>query len=140
MVEVEHIEHEGKKLGYIIRNAHNIKGREFPGHEEDFMQIGILNLKKGEWVEPHIHKDWERKINKTHKAIYVISGKMKIHFYYDKKKIKEIILNAGDIINLKNGGFGFESLENETKIVEVKQGPYPGLEYDKEKFNPIENE
>jgi mannose-6-phosphate isomerase-like protein (cupin superfamily) len=132
----ENIEYEGKRLGFVIRKVFNIEKREFPSPEEDFIQTGILNLKKGEWVAPHIHKPRNSIIDKTQKVIYVLSGKLKIYFYKDKKKIKEVDLNMGDLIVLLRGGFGFESLEDNTKIIEIKQGPYPGLEGDKEKFKP----
>ena len=50
---------------------------------------------------------------------------MKIKFFnnnsFDIKKDK--ILSKGDIIILFQGGHGFKILE-ETKIIEIKQGPY----------------
>ena len=134
-MDVEQIEHEGKKLGYVLRGHLKERGRNFPSQEEDYLQLGFLNLKKGEWVLPHEHKPLERKVLETHKAVYVVSGSMKFHFFDNKKKIKEVKLNGGDLIVLMKGGFGFEALEDGTKIIEIKQGPYPGLEKDKEKFS-----
>ncbi len=135
-METEDITHEGNRLGYVLRNLHGEKGRKFPSKEEDFLQIGVLELEKGEWIHPHIHKDSERKINKTHKVVYVVSGKMEFYFYHLGRKVKETIVSEGEIIFLLEGGFGFKALEDETKIIEIKQGPYPGLEKDKEKLFP----
>jgi hypothetical protein len=44
--------------------------------------------------------------------------------------VAETELCAGDIVLLASGGHGFEVLED-TKIVEVKQGPYDGKSKDK---------
>ncbi len=135
-MEIEDIIHEEERLGYVIRNLHKAKGRKFPSKDEDFLQIGVLELKKGEWIHPHFHPPRERVINKTQKAVYVVSGKMQFNFYKMGVKVKETIVNAGEIVFLLEGAFGFKALEDETRIIEVKQGPYPGLEADKKKFIP----
>lgn len=46
------------------------------------------------------------------------------------KKIRAVELLTGDTIFLVDGGHGFEMLED-TKIIEVKQGPYLGKDEDK---------
>jgi hypothetical protein len=55
---------------------------------------------------------------------------VKVAFYDDGEKIKTTILNMGDTILLISGGHGFDMLED-SKIIEVKQGPYGGMEQDK---------
>ena len=136
-MELEDIFYKNKKLGYVIRGHLDNPGRKFPSQEEDNLQVGILNLREDEWIEPHIHKETGRKLNATHKVIFVVEGKMAFYFYNeDKKKIKEVLVEKGDLIMLMNGGFGFKALEDNTKIIEIKQGPYPGLENDKIKFEP----
>ncbi len=136
-MDTETIEYEDKRLGFIVRHDANVQGKEFLSPDEDFMQIGYMNLKKGEKFSAHFHKIYSRTINKTQKAIYLISGKMKFEFYNnEKKKIKEVIINAGDLIVLLDGGFGFEFLED-GKMIEIKQGPYIDVEHDKEKFEPL---
>jgi len=57
---------------------------------------------------------------------------MKVTFYNRiPQKINEAILTDGDLIVLLSGGHGFEFLE-ETKMIEVKQGPYTVRDNDKE--------
>ena len=46
------------------------------------------------------------------------------------------ILKKGDIILLINGAHGFKIMQN-TRLIEVKQGPY-NPKTDKEKFEPID--
>lgn len=134
-MEIETIEYNGKRLGFIIRNVSSIEGREFPSKDEDFMQVGVLGMKQGEWVMPHVHKIYERVVNKTQKAVYVVVGQLKVHFYVDKKEVKQVLVNSGDVVVLLGGGFGFECSED-CKFLEFKQGPYIDVEHDKEKLNP----
>jgi len=53
--------------------------------------------------------------------------------FYERsgKKVGSAILNSGDTILLLRGGHGFNILED-SKIIEVKQGPYYGVEEDKQ--------
>ena len=138
-METETIEYNGKRLGFILRNVENAEGREFPSKDEDFMQVGVLGMKKGEWVMPHVHKVYDRVVNKTQKAVYVVSGQLKVHFYIDKKEIKQVLVGSGDVVVLLAGGFGFECSED-CKIIEFKQGPYIDVEQDKIKLDPNEIE
>ena len=50
------------------------------------------------------------------------------------KKIGSAILNSGDTVLLLTGGHGFNLLED-SKIIEVKQGPYGGVDEDKERLD-----
>ena len=50
----------------------------------------------------------------------------------DRKYIESRILQGGDVILLATGGHGFEVLE-EIEMIEVKQGPYTGID-EKERF------
>jgi hypothetical protein len=136
-MEIEKIEHNGKRLAFIIRKNAKMEAKNFPSPGEDFLQIGYMELEKGDKIEPHIHKIWERIVNKTQKVIYVIFGKIRINFYENKKKIKEAILEDGDLIVLLEGGFGFEILEK-SRYIEVKQGPYVDVNTDKIKFDPVD--
>jgi hypothetical protein len=52
---------------------------------------------------------------------------------YDKEDrlLESLQLATGDFAVLLVGGHGYEILEEDTEVVEVKNGPYPGLEADK---------
>ncbi|MBI4651930.1 hypothetical protein HY745_11755 [Candidatus Desantisbacteria bacterium] len=64
-------------------------------------------------------------------------GSVKINFYNkNKKNIGSEIVNKGDFILLCGGGHGFEILE-ETIMIEIKQGPFVGMN-DKERFEGVE--
>tara|TARA_B100001971_G_C18131306_1_gene504965 strand:+ start:488 stop:895 length:408 start_codon:yes stop_codon:yes gene_type:complete len=130
---VETIEKDGERFAFIIRGNSKIQGKEFPSKDEDLIQVGFMDLKKGETIAPHFHKFYERKIERTSEAIYILKGKIKVNIYKDKNKLMDTIIEKGDLIVLLSGGHGFEILED-TKFFEVKQGPFIGTENDKERF------
>lgn len=132
-MDIENITHNEKRLALIVRRNTKIEGKNFISQKEDYLQVGFMKLKKDEKIYPHIHKINKRIIKKSHEVLYIISGKMKVNFYKNKIRIKSTIMNTGDLIVLISGGHGFEFLE-ETKLLEVKQGPYFGLDSDKERF------
>jgi len=131
---IETIEYNNERLAYIIRKSIKVDGKKFFGSPDDFLQIGYMNLKKGEILKPHIHKPQKKLITQNQEVLYIVSGKMKVSFY-DKipKKINEALLSDGDLIVLLSGGHGFEFLED-TELIEIKQGPYTGKSNDKTIF------
>jgi hypothetical protein len=63
--------------------------------------------------------------------IVIGEGRTRLSLYDDARaKVAETELEKGDIVLLASGGHGFDVLED-TKIVEVKQGPYDGKAKDK---------
>lgn len=130
-MNIEEIEFNNERLAYIIRRNIEVEKKKFFGSPDDFLQIGYMHLKKGDTLKPHIHKPQNKVITKNQEVLYIISGRMKVNFYNKiPQKINEAILNDGDLIVLLLGGHGFEFLED-TKLIEIKQGPYTNREHDK---------
>jgi len=131
-MSIETIEYNNERLAYIIRKDIEVEEKEFFGSPDDFLQVGYMNLKRGDILKPHIHKPQNKIITKNQEVLYIVSGKMKVNFYNRvPQKIVDIILTDGDLIVLSAGGHGFEFLED-TKMIEVKQGPYTVRDNDKE--------
>ncbi|HTQ03900.1 MAG TPA: hypothetical protein VMI54_08580 [Polyangiaceae bacterium] len=94
-------------------------------------QLGMNFYKAGDKIPGHFHLTREISLNQIQEVIVIGHGKTKITIYGQaRQKLAEATLAAGDIILLASGGHGFEILED-TKIVEVKQGPYDGKVKDK---------
>jgi mannose-6-phosphate isomerase-like protein (cupin superfamily) len=129
---IVNITHNKERLALIVK-GHKPEGKYFVSSEEDCLQVGYMNLKEKEKINRHFHKDLVREIKKTQEVLYILSGRVKIDFYFDKRKVEETILEAGDLVILLNGGHSFEFLE-ETDLIEIKQGPYLGADIDKERF------
>ena len=88
----------------------------------------MLIHKKGKKVNRHRHKLVKREIFKTQEVLILLDGKMKIDLYKNNgEKLKSIIMTSGDTILLACGGHHVEIVED-SKIIEVKQGPYAGFD------------
>ena len=121
-------------LSVIIRENYRSEGIEFFTPDDFSQQLGYMNRKKGYAIPPHRHNIVERKVTLTQEVLYIKSGKVRVDFYDDDQVYLESrVLNKGDVILLATGGHGFEMLED-CEMLEVKQGPYNGVEADKTIF------
>ena len=120
-----------KDIALILRGDFP-KGLRFYTEDKGFIQVGSWNYDKGKKTIPHAHKLAKRTANKTQEVVFIKHGKARVVFFNDKgEKIKTKTLNTGDIVIIFKGGHSFEILEDNTNVLEVKNGPYPGLEKDK---------
>jgi ASC-1-like (ASCH) protein len=119
-----------KRPLFLIKKYHKkkkIKSREDLTDANKFLQVSFLNLKKQYKVAPHTHLKNSKKTNISSEAWIVMSGKLKVTFYdIDNSKVFEDILKSGDISILFEGGHSFKPLLKNTKIFEIKNGPYMG--------------
>ncbi|KKO18910.1 MAG: hypothetical protein L3J18_00795 [Candidatus Brocadia sp.] len=134
---LEYLYHEGELYSVVLRNSFTSNTIRFFTPDSFSQQLGYLPHKKGNIIKPHKHKINKREILYTHEVILLKKGKVKVNFYKNEKTyVDSEMLNEGDIILLCGGGHGFELLED-TIMIEIKQGPYVGLD-DKERFEGVE--
>ena len=119
----------------IVRSSYKKKkGVNFFTDKSATQQFGYMNHKKNHIILPHRHNKRLSKIDITTEVIIIMEGILRVDFYNDKEKyLFSKKLYANDLIMLSNGGHGFKVLKD-TKMIEVKQGPY-SLSMDKVKFN-----
>ena len=135
---IEKINYKNQQLAIIIRANYNNSGIEFFTTENDSQQLGYMTREKDYLIPPHRHNLVERKVHFTQEVLFIKSGKVRCDFYLDNEEyFKSTLLLAGDVILLSDGGHGFKILEK-SEIIEVKQGPYCGVE-DKVRFSSIED-
>ena len=127
---IEKVEWQGKTLALILRARFDKEGVNFVTAEDNPIQLGILKHRQGVKIKPHIHRASAKVINSVQEVLHIEYGRVEVDFYDDGEKIRTTILNMGDTILLISGGHGFDILED-SKIIEVKQGPYEGVERDK---------
>lgn len=112
-----------------------VKGLKFCSEDKEFIQVGIWGYEKGKELKPHIHNKVTREVAFTQEVIFVKQGSIKADIFNKKeKKIAEIVLTEGDLIILISGGHGYKILEDNTKVLEVKNGPYVGAEADRRRI------
>ena len=134
---LEYMYHDGELFCIVLRDNYKNETISFFTPDSFSQQLGYLPHKKGNKIKPHKHKINKREILYTHEVLFIKKGKVKVNFYdRDKNTVGSEHLNCGDIILLCGGGHGFEILE-ETIMIEVKQGPFIGIE-DKERFEGVE--
>ncbi len=91
----------------------------------EFIQASTQRLKKNSIINPHIHLKNKRLTTSTQEIWLVFKGKLLINIYdTDKKKIKSLFLNKGDMYILFRGGHSFKAVVNNTELYEIKNGPY----------------
>lgn len=111
------------------------KGICFYSNDEDFIQVGTWNYEKGRYLDAHNHNIVERKINRTNEVIIILDGKLKIDIYDENdEKIAELEAKKNDLLIMMNGGHGYRILEDNTKVIEIKNGPYLGAEKDRRRL------
>ena len=126
---------DGKTIAIIVRKDFKKEGVNFISKPDFPLQLGISSYKGGSKIKAHLHTEKEIKINKIQEIVHIESGKTIVNLYdLNGKKFKSVELLVGDTIFFVNGGHGFEMLED-TKIIEVKQGPYSGKDNDKRYIN-----
>jgi len=122
---------DGKTIAIIIKREFEKDGVNFVSKEDYPLQLGISSYKKGDNIKAHYHIEKEIKINKIQEVVHIESGRAMVNLYdTNGKKLKSVELSDDDTIFFVDGGHGFEMLED-TKIIEVKQGPYFGKDKDK---------
>jgi hypothetical protein len=129
---MEKVERNGKLYAMILRARFEADGVTFFTSRDNPLQLGILQHKKGVEIAPHIHKTSLKTVESIQEVLHIEYGKVETEFYDNNgEKIGSSTLCSGDTILLIAGGHGFKILED-SKILEIKQGPYYGVDEDKE--------
>ena len=108
------------------------EGLDFLTPNETFIQAGTWWYQNGKELKAHIHRPNERTVPVTQETIVILNGKIKVELYDENNNLFHYeILGVGDIGIILNGGHGYIILEDNTRILEVKNGPFFSVEKDK---------
>jgi hypothetical protein len=129
------INRDGKIICIIYRDNDWKEGLNFITPDSLFVQVGSWWYNKDKKLDAHIHKDFDRTASRTMEMTYIKNGSMKVDLY-DENQISfdSFILKKGDLAVFAYGGHGYTILEDDTKIIEAKNGPFVDVETDKNKF------
>jgi hypothetical protein len=131
----EKIIDNGLLLAMIVRPGDWGEGLNCISSDEDFLQVVFWGYPKGKQLPAHVHLDSPRQSLKTQEVVFVRQGRLRADIFgADKKLFTSVELCQGDVAVFLNGGHGYEILEDDTKVLEVKNGPYPGPEKDRERI------
>jgi hypothetical protein len=121
-------------LAIVLRSDYNPVKTEFYTPDFFSQQLGTIKYPAGHKIKAHYHNLVDRQVQLTQEVLFIKKGKVKVSLYdRDLVHVTDIILNQYDVILLASGGHGFE-MEEDSEMIEVKQGPYNGIENDKTHF------
>lgn len=134
-MKIEKIKDENTVLVLIIRGSDWEKGLNFVSEEQDFIQVGIWKYEKGKKLLPHKHLELKRETLITQEVLFIKRGRIKADIYSEKDVLMESVeLWTGDTLVCLKGGHGYEILDKDTEVLEVKNGPYAGAEQDRKRL------
>jgi quercetin dioxygenase-like cupin family protein len=129
----ETIRHHDKTLCIIVRGSPAPKATTFYTPNDFNLQVGNVVYPAGGEIPRHSHRQVERNVSGTSEVLVVQQGRMIVDLYTDDHKLvcsREVV--RGDVLVLVAGGHGFRLIED-TVLLEVKQGPYSGIQ-EKDRF------
>lgn len=108
------------------------EGIQFFTDSQNPLQIGMHNRKKGLSLKPHIHKlSGPLEIKSVQEILLVLKGKIRVNIFSMKSELlASRMLSVGESVLLISGGHGVDFIEDSI-VYEVKQGPYPGVNFAK---------
>jgi len=131
--EIERITGNGIPLCYVIRADCEPSCTTFLTPPEFKQQVGYVVYPKGGEIIRHLHLPLERHLVGTSEVIIVKKGRCLLDIFNDARELVATReLGPGDLMLMVGGGHGFRMLED-TVLLEIKQGPYSGVE-EKERF------
>ncbi|MBI4718335.1 MAG: hypothetical protein HY763_11055 [Planctomycetes bacterium] len=130
---VEQIVHRGVPLACIIRAGLVPSSTQFMTPESYTQQVGFVVYPAGGRIARHRHRPLKRQLVGTSEVLVVRRGRCEVELWSDSGELAaRRELRAGDVLILTAGGHGFHMLDD-TVLLEIKQGPYTGLD-EKEYF------
>lgn len=130
---VEEIRQDDQVLAIIIRHEHRPDQTAFVTPEDYKQQVGFIVHPQGHEIARHTHRAIERNMVGTSEVVVVRTGRCEVDLYGDDHSLVATReLRTGDVMLMVGGGHGFRMLED-TVFLELKQGPYLGVD-EKELF------
>jgi hypothetical protein len=129
-VEMLHdvVEANGKVLAYIVRAGVAPLKTRFVTSDDTNFQVGFIVYPAGGEIQRHLHNPLRREIVGTAEALLIRSGSCEVDIFSDDRTlVRSDVLRTGDLIVFLAGGHGFRLLED-CVMLEIKQGPYTGLD------------
>jgi len=125
---IEKICFDDMPLAYILRGQLMPEKTTFFTPPDFKQQVGFVVYPAGGEIPRHVHRPLERHLVGTSEVLIVRQGRCEIDVYNDDRALVATReLREGDIMLMVGGGHGFRVLEH-LVLLEVKQGPYTGLD------------
>jgi len=144
---MKEIKDTGGSLLAIIDSVDNFEeGLMFYGDRMDDIQVGKFRYNKDHILRSHQHKFRPKLARKTQEIMIVFKGSCLVRTFpehqipgnnkldHDVSPIDESVLKVGEFYISYYGGCGFRILEDDTRMMEVKNGPHDVNNDDEERM------
>ena len=129
--EIKNIIHNNELYSTIFDTTKIKEGLDFLTNNESFIQVGTWSYKKGKVLDAHFHNEFERKAFRTQEVVFVLDGMITCNLYTQKGEfITSEKVEKNHLIIQYQGIHEYE-IDKDSKILEVKNGPYFGPEKDR---------
>jgi len=126
MSEVNTIRDGDQVIALVIPGDLPAEGVRFITPSSYPFQVGLLGHKAGTTLKAHGHKKLKIEMDIFQEILIVQAGRVAVDLYgLQLQPLGTVALQAGDAILFVDGGHGVRML-TDARILEVKQGPYPG--------------
>lgn len=133
METMETIHSRGCVLAYVIRSEWLPERTAFLTPDDAGFQLGCFVYGAGGEAARHEHRGFTRAVHGTSEFVLVRKGRCEVDLFDENRElVRTLELHAGDAALMVSGGHGFRFSE-ETVLLSIKQGPYPGPS-EKERF------
>jgi hypothetical protein len=127
------IKHNNRTVAIFHKLDEWKEGLDFLTPNETFIQAGTWWYQQGKALKGHVHITNERLVPLTQEVVIVVNGRLRVDLYSSEKKIfHQETLQQGDVGVILEVGHGYEVLDPDTKVLEVKNGPFVSVEKDKQ--------
>jgi len=117
-----------RTFALFFQHGVEVDGARFLTPHESALQVGVFERGEGYEVKPHRHPERDIHIRKPMEFLYIEKGKAEVTVFDEEWNVlDERTIESGDSLLFMDGGHSLKMLEP-TRIIEVKQGPYPGEE------------
>ncbi|MEI9940721.1 MAG: hypothetical protein WDO69_26195 [Pseudomonadota bacterium] len=134
---IETVEHAGVAYALIIRSQATSDAKyNFLTDPQNPLQLGMNFYKAGEVIKAHYHLKRQIETNSVVQEFLLLgAGRALLRLYdaTDQSEFTSLPLDTGDMVLLLAGGHSLD-IQEDTKIVEIKLGPYDGKSKDKVVF------
>jgi hypothetical protein len=123
---IETIADDGTVLAFLSRSDGPPAQTMFLTPDDCGLQVGHVVYPAGGEIARHVHLPIERHLVGSTEVLVLQRGRCEVDIYsQDQRLVATRELRVGDILIAVSGGHGFRVLED-TVLLEIKQGPYPG--------------
>lgn len=124
--------HNNKTYALLLFPEDFQPGAKFVSEPDWRLQVGLLTLPPDHAIAAHTHLPQEAlPLESTQEFLLVVSGKMEVNFFDETgEPFHTETVRQGEALFHIRGGHAFRFFE-QTRLIEVKSGPYRGREHDK---------